>query len=231
MTVAEKPESLKRDLESFVQQFEQDLAQSKALLKETGTLSPSGVGNISLRIPGEDRLVIGSLNGPLNTHPTTSAVVDFDLALHGGVLPGYLKEVTPLHIAILRERPDVNAVIHAHAPYLTGFALAGKSLPFHYSALLRYGREDGVPVAEWGPRYAPAPVLKALGEHPDAPAVLLANHGPFAWAQSVLDAARFLVLLEEGARFTYLAGNLGGAKPLSAGAHEAVAKGIREFRS
>ncbi len=34
-----------------------------------------------------------------------------------------------LHLRILRERPDVKAVVHAHPPVATGFAVAGQEIP------------------------------------------------------------------------------------------------------
>ena len=34
-----------------------------------------------------------------------------------------------MHLRIYRRRPDVQAVVHAHPPVATGFAVAGESLP------------------------------------------------------------------------------------------------------
>ena len=201
----------------FTQVFEHDFALAKQLLIKHQVLSSNEAGNISLRIPGEARLVIASLSG---ADSGVAAIVDFDLQHSQGSLTDNLKEVAALHVAIYRERPLVNAVIHTHSPYLTAFAIAGRALRPHATQLLGMLDEDQeVPLTAWGPRYAPEPVVAALREHPRAPAALLANHGPFAWSErDVLAATRLLVNLEEAAYLTFLAQQLGTPQPFPSGA-------------
>lgn len=213
------------DLLRFVQDFERDFAQAHQLLLQQRTLSVTESGNLSLRVPGQDRLVIASFNGEGHG---SAAVVGFDLEPHGGSLTPNLREVAPLHAAILRERPHANAVIHTHAPYLTAWSIAGRPLPVRYVTLAGQGTDD-VPLTAWGPRYAAEPVIATLREHPQAYAALLANHGPFSWADSVHGVAKQLAFLEEAAYFTYLAEQLGGAKPLPAGAFDAIQLGRKKF--
>jgi L-ribulose-5-phosphate 4-epimerase len=213
------------EIVQFVQKFEREFAEAQQLLRKSQTLSVTEAGNISLRVPGESRLVIASLNGQGSG---IGGVVDFDLNSHIGTLTPSLKEVAALHIAILRERPDANAVIHSHSPYLTAWSIAGRALPVRYATLLGNGTDD-IPLAAWGARYAEQPVIDVLRKHPKAKATLLANHGPFAWADSVLNAARQLVFLEEAAYFTHLAEQIGGAKELPPGAFEAVELGRKKF--
>ena len=213
------------DIVKFVQQFEQEFEQAHQLLLKSKTLSVTEAGNLSLRVPGQDKLVIASFNGAGHG---VAGVVDFDLNGHIGTLSPSLAEVAALHIAILRERPQTNAVIHTHSPYLTAWSIAGRPLPVRYATLLGHGTDD-VPLAAWGARYAAEPVVAALRAHPNAYATLLANHGPFTWADSVLGVAKQLVFLEEAAYFTFLAEQLGGAKPLPEGAFEAVQAGKKKF--
>lgn len=113
------------DVVRFIQVFEQEFAEAKQLLIKSQALSSNEAGNISLRIPGEERVVIASLSG---TDSGISAIVDFDLRGSQGSLTDNLKEVAALHVAIYRERSQVNAVIHTHSPYLTAFAIAGRPL-------------------------------------------------------------------------------------------------------
>jgi ribulose-5-phosphate 4-epimerase/fuculose-1-phosphate aldolase len=205
------------DYVRFIQVFEQQFAQAKQLLIKSQALSSNEAGNISLRIPGEERLVIASLSGE---DSGVSAIVDFDLLASQGSLTDNLKEVAALHVAIYRERPQVNAVIHTHSPYLTAFAIAGRPLRAHATQLLGILDEDQeIPLTAWGPRYAAEPVISALRDHPHAPAALLANHGPFAWSErDVLAATRLLVNLEEAANLTFLAQQIGTPQPFPAGA-------------
>lgn len=218
-------EQVQVDILQFVQKFEQDFEQAHQLLLKHKTLSVTEAGNLSLRVPGQDKLVIAAFNGAGHG---VAGVVDFELNGHIGTLTPSLKEVAALHIAILRERPEANAVIHTHSPYLTAWSIAGRPLPVRYATLLGHGTDD-IPLAAWGARYAAEPVVAALREHPKAYATLLANHGPFTWADGVLGVAKQLVFLEEAAYFTLLAEQLGGAKPLPEGAYEAVQLGKQKF--
>jgi L-fuculose-phosphate aldolase/L-ribulose-5-phosphate 4-epimerase len=209
----------------FVQQFEADFAAALQLLRDSGVLLYRAAGNISLRVPGEERIVIAGTSPP---RPGVAALVDFDLSRHQGHFGSGLREVAALHVAILRSRPDVNAVIHLHSPYLTGFAVAGRPLPNRYIPLLARSADD-LPVAQWGPRYAPEPVLELLREHPQAHGALLANHGPFAWGKSVLEVTNFFIALEESAHVFFVAESLGGVKSLPENAFERVQQGRRKF--
>jgi L-ribulose-5-phosphate 4-epimerase len=205
------------DLVRFTQQFEQQFAQAKQLLRKHQALSSNEAGNISLRLAGEERLIIASLSG---ADSGVAALVDFDLQHSQGSLTDNLREVAALHVAIYRERPQVTTVIHTHSPYLTAFAIAGRPLRAHAAQLLGILAEDEqIPLTSWGPRYAPEPVVAALREHPQAPAALLANHGPFAWSTGdVLAVTRLLINLEESAYLTFLAQQLGIPQPFPSGA-------------
>ena len=206
-----------RDPLFIVQQFEKDFAAALALLHRHQALSANEAGNISLRLPGEEQLLIASLNGP---DAGTAALLDFDLQRSQGSLTENLREVAALHVAIYRERPAVRSVIHTHSPYLSAFAIAGRPLRPHASQLLGVLDEDqSIPLTAWGPRYSAEPVVAALREHPRAPAALLANHGPFAWTErDLLATTRLLINLEESAHLTCLAAQLGTPQPFPAGA-------------
>lgn len=53
------------------------------------------------------------------------------LDMNGSKLDGCRSATSEIkmHLEIYRKRPDVNAVVHAHPPHGTAFALAGKGLP------------------------------------------------------------------------------------------------------
>ncbi len=162
-------------------------------------------GNISLRWPGQDRLIIANTNPPGSGEPV---VVDFTLQdIQGELNPG-LRDVVQLHIAILKERPQAQAVIHLHTPYLTGYAVAGRPLPNQYIPLIGRHREN-VPVSKWGARHEAQPLHELLAEHPDASAALLSNHGPFVWGASVLEVVNHLIALEESAHVFHIAEQAG----------------------
>src|SRR5687767_9726365 len=85
----------------------------------------------------------------------------------------------PMHLEIYRNRPDVNAVVHAHPPLATGFAVAG--IPLTRAVLAEVITTLGsIPIAEYGTPSTPelpASVEPFVRTHD---ALLLANHGALA---------------------------------------------------
>jgi L-fuculose-phosphate aldolase len=122
-----------------------------------------------------------------------------------------------LHLTVYRSRPDVNAVVHAHPPTATGFAVAGVPLaePILAEAVVSLG--PGVPTV---PFAAPGPAAcAALAPFTlDHDAVLLAGNGALAWGPDVETAYLRLELVEHLARIALVARQLGGARPLPADA-------------
>jgi L-ribulose-5-phosphate 4-epimerase len=90
------------------------------LLVEQGILDYSG--HVSTRVPGQDAFVIqiGS-SSRAEVTPDSMLVVDYDgNVLHGdGQPPSEL----PIHIEILKARPDVQSVLHAHMELAIAFTM------------------------------------------------------------------------------------------------------------
>ena len=119
-----------------------------------------------------------------------------------------------MHLRIYRERPDVNAVVHAHPLYATSFAIAGIPLtqPIMPEAVVALGE---VPIAEYGTpstEEIPDAVSKYLQSYD---AVLLENHGALTFGDSLLNAYHKMESVEFYAQLLYQARLLGGPKELS----------------
>jgi L-fuculose-phosphate aldolase len=122
-----------------------------------------------------------------------------------------------LHRAVYLARPDVGAVLHAHPPVATGFAVAGKPLgrPPIAEMMVSLGAE--VPLIGYGlPKSdeQDAALMKAAETHD---AVLLANHGVVTWGDDLEQAYLRLELLEHWAKILVTAIQLGGAVTLPEG--------------
>lgn len=119
-----------------------------------------------------------------------------------------------MHMRVYKERPDVQAVVHAHPPYATTFAAARIPLeqPVLSEAVLTLGR---VPVAAYGTP-STQEVPDAVAEYlPYYDAMLLANHGALTYGDSLLNAYHKMESVEFYARLLYQVKLLGGAKELT----------------
>ena len=209
------------------------VVRAAQLLFSSGVMQASGHGNLSARVD-RDRLVLTGA-GSIRDLTTDDLVL---MSLDGEILVGRIAptsaEIVAMHTSVYRERETVGAVIHTHSPYVTAFALAHEPLPCAYEALLRFGVADPIPVAAWAPRGSEESVGNIVGclrEHPTAPAVLLANHGILAFAQTPLDTARLIIAMEEAAQMTLAARPLGGARPFPPGALERERERMARFGS
>jgi L-fuculose-phosphate aldolase len=128
------------------------------------------------------------------------------------------------HVWIYRKRPDVQAIIHTHAPYASALAATGQPLKtIHMDSAMLHGTAHladwpGVPVVDDEGRI----ISGALG---DAKTILLANHGLLAAATSIEEAAYLAVFFERAARMQLRAMSAGGFKEVKRG----LAEEARDF--
>src|SRR5262245_8660386 len=212
----------------------QQLIQAAQQLFQAGVMSHSGHGNLSVRLPEPDYLLLTATGQIRNLSPEQLAVVTFDGEPVEGAIEPVAREIVGMHACVYRERDGVNAVIHTHSPRATSFALAHKPLPVVYEAFLRFGIVEEIPVAEWAPRGSPeavANIVTQLRQHTMAPAVLLGNHGLLAFGHDALAAAQLIVIMEEAAALLLDADALGGAKPFPPDALAREREHMRRFGS
>ena len=114
----------------------------------------------------------------------------------------------PMHLEIYRSRPDVRAVVHAHPPLATGFAVAG--IPLTRAVLAEVITTLGsIPIAEYGtPSTAELPdaVRKYIKAHDG---MLLANHGAVTCGTGVMAAYYKMETIEHFAKISLVARLLG----------------------
>ncbi len=115
------------------------------------------------------------------------------------------------HIWIYRKRPDVQAIVHTHAPHASALACTGIALKtIHMDSAMLHGTAHlpdwpGVPVADDEGRI----ISGALG---DAKSILLANHGLLTAGNSIEEAVYLAVFFERAARMQLRAMAAGGFK-------------------
>ncbi|PLX38561.1 MAG: class II aldolase [Hyphomicrobiales bacterium] len=112
------------------------------------------------------------------------------------------------HRDILAARPDINAVVHTHAPNATAVAMTRRDLPaVHYMIAAAGGSTIRcAPYATFGTEELSRLALEALA---DRTACLLANHGMIACGPSLDKAMWLAVEIETLARQYVIACQLG----------------------
>lgn len=170
-------------------------------------------GNISARDPESGNVVIKP-SGVRYEHLRPEDFVI--LNLEGYILEGNLKPSsdTASHLYIYQKRPDVFGVVHTHSPYATAFAALGKPIPVYLTA---HADEFGGPIpcggfALIGGEEIGRVVIDAIGS---SPAVLLKNHGVFTLGKNAEAAVKAAVMVEDIARTTWLALQIGTPEEIS----------------
>jgi L-fuculose-phosphate aldolase len=100
-------------------------------LASTKGWSPGSSANTSARVPGTNHVCVKSTGtsmafGALD--PESSVVV---IGLDGNHVDSVRKPSMEVrfHLGIYKVRPDVGAVLHAHSPYATAYAVANQEFP------------------------------------------------------------------------------------------------------
>jgi L-fuculose-phosphate aldolase len=124
-----------------------------------------------------------------------------------------------MHKTIYRLRPDVHAVVHAHPPFGTGFAVANVPLdkPLLSEVILTLGC---IPLTSYGTPSTDE-ISDSLSPYiPHHDALLLANHGAVAYGPDLQVAYDRMETLEHFAKITLVARLVGKPKELPAEAIE-----------
>ena len=172
----------------------------------------SNDGNISIRL--DDNTILTTPKSVSKGFMTPDMMVVVDL--EGRKIRGSREASSELlmHLEVYRNRPDVRAVVHAHPPIATGFAVAG--IPLDRAVLAEVVTTLGsIPIAEYGTPSTPelpAAVRKYIKAHDG---LLLANHGALTVAPDVFAAYFKMETIEHFARISLVARQLGREHLLS----------------
>ncbi len=118
-----------------------------------------------------------------------------------------------MHLRCYKERPDIGAVVHAHPPTATGFAIAHIPLDDYTmpEAIIFLGSVPIAPYGTPGSQEVPDSVAPFLAEHDT---ILLMNHGALTVGKDLTQAYYRMETLEHFAKVSLVARQLGGAKEL-----------------
>ena len=173
----------------------------------------SNDGNISALMSGGRVLCTPTAVSKGYLTPEMLAVVDLDgnvLEQHAGYSPS--SEIK-MHLRIYQVSPAAGAVVHAHPPYATVFAVMGQSIRTRMMPESVVTMPE-VPLA----RYA-TPSTEAVPDSVEPfalthTACLLEHHGALSWGPDLMTAYLTMERLEYTAQMTYLLRQIGGERDL-----------------
>jgi L-fuculose-phosphate aldolase len=172
----------------------------------------SNDGNISVRLDASRLLMTPKSVCKGFMTPDMMCVTDLD----GKKLQGERDPSSEMlmHLEVYRQRPDVQAVVHAHPPTATGFAVAG--IPLDRAVLAEVLTTLGsIPLAEYAtPSTAELPeaVRKYIKAHDG---MLLANHGALTVGGDLYSAYYKMETIEHFAKISLVARMLGNENLIS----------------
>ena len=191
--------------------YKQLLIESGKRMLESG-LTVETWGNLSVRDPETGYIYLTPSAMPYNTISEDDVVV---LDAEGNRVEGERKPTIEyaMHLEIMKNRPDVNAIIHTHPIYSQVFGALHEDIPpiIDEAAQTMGG---AVRVAEYaipGTQELADNVTKALGS---GTACLMANHGAVCVGRDMNAAFKTCTVLEMTARIYYMARCIGNPKPL-----------------
>jgi L-fuculose-phosphate aldolase len=172
----------------------------------------SNDGNISVRL--DDRRLLMTPTNVCKGFMNEEMMVITDL--DGKKLSGERNPSSEMqmHLEVYRQRPEIQAVVHAHPPVATAFAVAG--IPLDRAVLAEVVTTLGsVPIAEYATpstQELPAAVRKYVKAHDG---MLLANHGALTLGTDLFSAYYKMETIEHFANISFVARMLGGERLLS----------------
>lgn len=163
-------------------------------------------GNISFRLAENEVLCTPTMICKGFMNPDDLCTVD----MQGNQLSGRRKRTSEilLHLAIMKERPEVKSVVHCHPPHATAFAVAREPIPQCVLPEVEVFLGD-VPITKYetpgGQKFADTilPFVKKSN------VIILANHGTVSFGETVEKAYWWTEILDAYCRILMLARDLG----------------------
>ena len=170
----------------------------------------SNDGNLSIRVGNKIFITPTCMS---KGFMSVNDIVEVDL--EGKILRGYNKPTSEIlmHLTVYQQRPDINAVCHAHPIYSTAFASTGKALDKRVLPEVIISL-DKIPLVKYG-----TPGTKNLSKNllpfiKKYDAVLLQNHGVLTFGSDLMNAYFKMETVEHFAQICFLSSQIGKLKEL-----------------
>ena len=166
-------------------------------------------GNISVKFKDNVIGITPTLKSLSDLKSEDIVLVDLD----GNVLTkGKPSSEVNMHIEIYKKRSDVNAIVHTHSPYSTGFAFSDKKL----KRLEGFG-EIKNPYLQYVDYEKPGTMelaFKAAEAIENEDTIILKNHGVVCVGENLKEAKLLSVFIEESSKTQFVSYMLNSAEDI-----------------
>ncbi|MGD9108876.1 MAG: class II aldolase/adducin family protein [Gammaproteobacteria bacterium] len=156
-------------------------------------------GNISVR---EENRIFISRTGSMLDEITEQDIIEVDL------LPNEIKDKQASmellnHRALYLANKNINAIVHAHAPYAIVMADGQQEIkPYDQEGAYYF---ECIPVINAQNTIASTEVAEKIKQYANTShAVVIQKHGVFSWGKNLEEAYHFLTVVESASRVNYL---------------------------
>lgn len=209
-----------------MQKLKQQIAATSKRLYDKG-FTPGYSSNISIRF--EDKILVTPSGMSLHDVGEEDVVI---IDFNGNIIEGNKKPTSEsfMHIAIYQQRPDVNGIIHCHAPKSSAFAVAQipLSAPILAENVFTLGE---IPVVEYALPSSDKLAHRVADSLKNNEAVLMANHGVTIVGKDIEDAFYKADTLEYYAEVYLNTKILGRAKELDSSQVQEIIELKKKFHS
>jgi L-ribulose-5-phosphate 4-epimerase len=174
-----------------------------------GLVSGTG-GNISVRIPDHDRVLITASGVSLgDVEPDSNLLVNLEGVILENPLGLIPSKETSFHLVVYQLRPDVGAIVHVHPPYATAYSNRERPLPLATISSRAILKEvPWIECALPGSRELCDYVHGGIKKYPGVKALLMKEHGILALGPDLRIAYYLADLVEDTAKIAFIADHI-----------------------
>lgn len=167
-------------------------------------------GNLSLRIPGTDTVLVTPTGISLEeVQPAENILVNLEGELIES--PKSLKgsKETGFHLAAYKLKPDLGGIAHVHPPYATAYSNKARPLPLAtISARVNLKHVPCIECFAPGSAELRNAVIGGIQQNPEANCILMKEHGILAMGRDLRHAYYIADLTEDTAKIAYVAATI-----------------------
>ncbi len=166
-------------------------------------LQTNAGGNLSVRLDSRDAILIKPSGIGFNECTRGNLQL---VHLDGTIEPSDHKPSKDLdfHLDLYRIRDDIDAIVHCHSPWATGYASAGLEIPcLTVQTIEKIGRMPLIPLSPQGGPQTDREISPVFRD-PKIVAAVLANHGTIGVGSTLMKAQYLAEIIEETAHIAFV---------------------------